>query len=126
MVCFITKLNLALLLGHPMFMAGHQHKPPTVRDTGTDPNLYELKILHHNEDNNLNNLSKQGVSGTSVSNNNLVKSSSVTSINGCGVNILPINNIVTVTNFQNVTTKVPSQENQSTIKMYLHLRHKHL
>jgi hypothetical protein len=94
--------------------------PSNVRDTGTsklDLNLYELKILQHNEHNNLNNLSKQGVSGTSVSNNNLVKSSSVSSVNDYGINTLPINSINNVTTHQNLTTKVPFQANQSTIKM---------
>jgi hypothetical protein len=91
-----------------------------VSDTGTsklDLNLYELKILHHNEDNNLNKLSEQGVSGTSVSNNNLDTSSSVTSVNGCGVNTLPVNSINTITTPQNLTTEVPSQANHFTIKM---------
>jgi hypothetical protein len=101
-------------------MAGHQHESSNVRDNGTsklDLNLYELKILQHNENSNLNNLSEQGVSVTSVSSNNLDKPSSVTSVNDCGVNTLPVNSTNTIKKPQNVTTKIPSQANQSTIKM---------
>jgi len=61
------------------------------------------------EDDKLNNMSEQSVSGASDSSNNLDKTSSLTFVNDCSGNTLLFGNINTLTTFQNLSTNVPSK-----------------
>jgi hypothetical protein len=78
-----------------------------------------------NEDHKLNNVGEQSVNGASDSSNNLDKTSSLTCVNGCGGNTLPIGGINNLT--RNKSLKIFHQNirglGSKSNELYCHLHH---